>query len=231
MSNTDFNSLQEGLAFAFEGFTIHIINIGANEPYFIGPELVPIFNVQDSTHLTRYLNETEFLNITVPEFNKLVKFFDPPLYGGSNNSVGRGGLRHMTLISLGGVFALCNRLYNRNENVSKFAYYINHTILPGLWNRPELVKELRDTKMKLEQAEHDRDIYHNLYRDYYNDRNRMVQERNMYRNNPMLPTLNPKVFDEKGFEYIGVINPNFDKVKYDKIMSKIELCKKLLEQM
>ena len=247
--NMYFGNLQEGLAFAFEGFSIHIINIGANEPYFIGPELVPIFNVKNSSYLTRYLNETEFLNITVPELNNLAKNFDGPLYGWSNNSAERGGLRHMTLISLGGVFALCNRLYNRNENVGKFAYYINHTILPELWKRPDLVKELEETHRALEQAEYDRDIYHNLYRDYYNDRNRMVQERNMYRNNPkyMLeyyydlldtdPDLNPTMDMNRnlttelilGIDNINITNPNFDRVKYDKVISGIKMCRELLK--
>ena len=138
-----FNNLQEGLKFAFNGYDIHIIMLSdKQEPYFIGTELVPIFNVKDSSYITRYLSNFEYIVIDVKEL--------PPLSGGSYNI--HKFAPNISLISLGGVFALCNRLYNRNSNVAKFANYINHVILPTLWNNPNLVKQINDLNAKLDSS-------------------------------------------------------------------------------
>jgi len=51
------------------------------------------------------------------------------------------------------VFALCNRLYNRNPNVSTFADYINHTILPILWNNPDLVLQINQLKQQIDDQQ------------------------------------------------------------------------------
>ena len=146
-----FNNLQEGLKFAFNGYKFHIISVSGNQdPYFVGPELVPIFNVKDSSYITRYLSNFEYLVIDYDQIKKLN--IDPPDNGGSISS--RGGARFISLISLGGVFALCNRLYNRNPNVAKFADYINHVILPTLWNNPQIITQINglyDQNMKLQQ--------------------------------------------------------------------------------
>jgi len=140
-----FNNLQEGLKFAFNGYEFHIIKLPNNqEPYFIGPELVPIFAVKDSSYITRNLSDFEYINIDVKEL--------PPLSGGSYGIHKFSPV--ISLISLGGVFALCNRLYHRNPNVAEFANYINHAVLPTLWNNPQTMLQINDLynqNIKLQQ--------------------------------------------------------------------------------
>ena len=73
-----FNNLQEGLKFAFNGHEFHIISLPNNpNPYFIGLELVPIFNIKDSSYITRYLNDNEYVIVDYREF--------PPIIWGEPN--------------------------------------------------------------------------------------------------------------------------------------------------
>ena len=253
-----FETIQQALSYTFGDKHVSVLNI-PNSPYpwFIAHEIKDAIEYNKSAwHMINNNIPMEYsdfiakLSVNDPIYQNSIEKFDSPQQGLSKiiaNSDNRGGARtEVIIIALPALFELLSR--SRMPRAMEFRFWLNTEILPGLYNHPDITKQLHEehqlrlqAEQALEQAEHDRDIYHNLYRDYYNDRNRMVQERNMYRNNPMLmiqyynylletdPTLNPKVFDEKGFEYIGVINPNFDKVKYDKVMSGIKKCEELLK--
>jgi len=141
-----FNSLQQGLQYAFKGFPFRMVfpTNNINEPYFIGLELLPIFEVRDSYELTRVLSEDETMNINTNEF--------PAFNEGNRNPL--GGNPTITLISLPGLFKLVAVKSSRNPNVAEFDRYIRHEVLPTLWNNPEIMEQINALSMENAQLRH-----------------------------------------------------------------------------
>ena len=127
-----------------------------------------------------------------------------------------GGNPNMTIISLGGVYALCNITSKMNPIIETFVKYIDEVILNTLWQRPDLVQEIENYHRELDNSRSMANMYHDESTDLrirYNKANDQI--------NMLLAYI----------DAIGIPDPNPDKFRESynafKNHGNIEMCRKI----
>jgi len=110
--------------FIFEGQCITIITNGNTPDYtlFCGPEVASILGYDHVPSMYRMLDDCEKIDIDIT--NLTVR----NMYSQDSQ---HGGLRHMTFITLPGLFKVISR--SRHPKAIEFQNWIYHVVLPNMW--------------------------------------------------------------------------------------------------
>ena len=156
MENMYFGSLQNAVNYLFNGYPVRGLLVN-NNPWFVARDIANILGYPKSSDMIRSLfpHQVSVISIKDIVFN---------VYDANTGQINSAHLTrsiifsetrgnpNVNIISLGGVYALCNITRKNNPIIEQFVKYIDEVILNTLWQRPDLVQEIENYHRELKAA-------------------------------------------------------------------------------